>query len=82
MDDEITVSNKTIERAWRQICNEELDKAQKASEAHPSMSYSGNQIHVQAAIRLYGACGWRRCGLRPGYYPDGEDALLFRYGNS
>jgi ribosomal protein S18 acetylase RimI-like enzyme len=31
-----------------------------------------------AAMRLYGACGWRRCGLRPGYYPDGEDAVLFR----
>ena len=32
-----------------------------------------------AAIRLYGACGWVRCGLRPGYYPDGEDAALFRH---
>jgi len=31
------------------------------------------------ALRLYGACGWRRCGLRSGYYPDGEDAALFRY---
>jgi ribosomal protein S18 acetylase RimI-like enzyme len=31
-----------------------------------------------AAIQLYRSCGWRRCGLRPGYYPDGEDALLFR----
>ena len=31
-----------------------------------------------AAIRLYGACGWVRCGLRPGYYPDGEDAVLFQ----
>ena len=30
------------------------------------------------AIRLYGDCGWRQCGRRPGYYPDGEDALLFR----
>jgi ribosomal protein S18 acetylase RimI-like enzyme len=29
------------------------------------------------AIRLYGACGWQRCGLRSGYYPDGEDAALF-----
>jgi ribosomal-protein-alanine N-acetyltransferase len=29
------------------------------------------------AMRLYGACGWERCGLRPGYYPDGEDAALF-----
>lgn len=29
------------------------------------------------AIRLYGACGWKRCGLRSNYYPDGEDALLF-----
>jgi ribosomal protein S18 acetylase RimI-like enzyme len=33
-----------------------------------------------AAIRLYGACGWRRCGLRLGYYPDGEDAVLFHHG--
>ena len=32
-----------------------------------------------AAIRLYGACGWARCGLRPAYYPDGEDAALFRH---
>ncbi len=32
-----------------------------------------------AAIQLYRSCGWRRCGLRPGYYPDGEDALLFRF---
>ena len=31
------------------------------------------------AIRLYGACGWQRCGLRSRYYPDGEDAALFRY---
>jgi ribosomal-protein-alanine N-acetyltransferase len=30
-----------------------------------------------AAIQLYRSCGWRRCGLRGGYYPDGEDALLF-----
>ncbi len=32
-----------------------------------------------AAIRLYGACGWRCCGLRPAYYPDGEDAVLFHH---
>ena len=32
-----------------------------------------------AAIRLYGACGWRRCGLRSAYYPDGEDAVLFHH---
>ncbi|GLH72663.1 ribosomal-protein-alanine acetyltransferase [Geothrix limicola] len=30
------------------------------------------------AIRLYEACGWTLCGRRPGYYPDGEDALLFQ----
>ncbi len=34
------------------------------------------------AIRLYHACGWGRCGLRAGYYPDGEDALLFRWAHS
>jgi ribosomal protein S18 acetylase RimI-like enzyme len=32
-----------------------------------------------AAVRLYSVCGWKRCGLRSGYYPDGEDALLFRW---
>ena len=31
------------------------------------------------AIQLYRSCGWERCGLRAGYYPDGEDALLFRF---
>jgi ribosomal-protein-alanine N-acetyltransferase len=35
-----------------------------------------------AAIQLYRSCGWQRCGLRPGYYPDGEDALLFRFADS
>ena len=33
-----------------------------------------------AAIRLYRACGWEPCGRRPGYYPDGEDAVLYRRG--
>ncbi|MBK7294458.1 MAG: GNAT family N-acetyltransferase [Holophagaceae bacterium] len=36
----------------------------------------------QPAIRLYRACGWERCGLRGGYYPDGEDAALFRFVHS
>jgi len=36
----------------------------------------------QPAIRLYRACGWERCGLRAGYYPDGEDAALFRFVHS
>jgi len=31
------------------------------------------------ALRLYRECGWRQCGFRPEYYPDGEDALLFRW---
>jgi ribosomal protein S18 acetylase RimI-like enzyme len=35
------------------------------------------RVSNAAAIRLYGACGWRRAGRRPRYYPDGEDALLF-----
>ena len=36
------------------------------------------RVSNAAARRLYGACGWRACGLRPGYYPDGEDAALYR----
>jgi ribosomal protein S18 acetylase RimI-like enzyme len=35
-----------------------------------------------AAIGLYRACGWRACGLRPGYYPDGEDAALYQRSES
>ena len=29
------------------------------------------------AQRLYEAAGWRRSGLRPAYYRDGEDAALY-----
>ena len=35
-----------------------------------------------AAIRLYRTCGWEPCGQRSGYYPDGEDAALFRRSTS
>lgn len=34
---------------------------------------SGNQ----AAIALYESLGFEASGLRPGYYPDGEDAMIF-----
>ncbi len=37
------------------------------------------RVSNAAAIQLYRACGWKPCGLRSGYYPDGEDALLFRF---
>ena len=46
------------------------------------------QLHLevrasnQPAMRLYRTCGWERCGLRAGYYPDGEDAALFRRTHS
>ncbi len=36
----------------------------------------------RAAIGLYRACGWVPSGRRGGYYPDGEDALLFRRNHS
>lgn len=36
------------------------------------------RVSNAAAIRLYKACGWEPCGLRPRYYPDGEDAALFQ----
>ena len=32
------------------------------------------------ARQLYRQCGWRPCGERPGYYADGEDAVLFQRG--
>lgn len=31
-----------------------------------------------SAIGLYWACGWKPVGRRPGYYPDGEDAALYK----
>jgi ribosomal protein S18 acetylase RimI-like enzyme len=35
------------------------------------------RVSNRAAIQLYRACGWKPCGLRPRYYPDGEDAALY-----
>jgi ribosomal-protein-alanine N-acetyltransferase len=32
----------------------------------------------EPAVRLYEREGWRRDGRRPGYYPDGSAALLYR----
>lgn len=32
----------------------------------------------RAAIRAYEKCGFQHVGLRPRYYRDGEDAILFR----
>ena len=56
-----------------------LEACQRALEAEGlTQLYLEVRVSNVAAIRLYGACGWRRCGLRPGYYPDGEDAALFR----
>jgi len=36
------------------------------------------RVSNAAAIRLYRACGWEPCGLRPRYYTDGEDAALYQ----
>lgn len=36
------------------------------------------RVSNAAAIQLYRTCGWKPCGRRPGYYPDGEDAALFQ----
>jgi len=56
-----------------------LEACQRDLEAEGlTQLYLEVRVSNVAAIRLYGACGWRRCGLRPGYYPDGEDAALFR----
>jgi len=36
------------------------------------------RVSNHGAIQLYRTCGWKPCGQRPGYYPDGEDAGLFQ----
>ena len=36
------------------------------------------RVSNAAALQLYRTCGWTPCGRRPGYYPDGEDAVLFQ----
>jgi ribosomal-protein-alanine N-acetyltransferase len=38
------------------------------------------RVSNHAAIQLYRACGWKPCGLRTAYYPDGEDAALYQCG--
>ncbi len=35
------------------------------------------RVSNAAAIQLYRTCGWKPCGRRSGYYPDGEDAALY-----
>lgn len=35
------------------------------------------RVSNTAAIQLYRTCGWKPCGRRSGYYPDGEDAALY-----
>jgi ribosomal protein S18 acetylase RimI-like enzyme len=37
------------------------------------------RVANHAAIQLYRTCGWKPCGLRPRYYPDGEDAALYQW---
>jgi ribosomal-protein-alanine N-acetyltransferase len=58
-----------------------LEACQRALEAdgHTHL-YLEVRVSNQAAIQLYRACGWKPCGLRTAYYPDGEDAALFRHG--
>lgn len=36
------------------------------------------RVSNHPAIQLYRTCGWKPCGLRPGYYPNGEDAVLYQ----
>ena len=56
-----------------------LEACQRDLEAEGlTQLYLEVRVSNAAARRLYGACGWKRCGLRSGYYPDGEDALLFQ----
>ena len=35
------------------------------------------RVSNASAIALYRTCGWKPCGLRRGYYADGEDAALY-----
>jgi ribosomal protein S18 acetylase RimI-like enzyme len=62
----------SLGRLLLEACQRDLE-AQRLTQLYLEVRVSN-----APAIRLYGTCGWRRCGLRPGYYPDGEDAALFR----
>lgn len=58
-------------RLLLEACQDELAAA---GMAHLFLEVRPSNAPARA---LYRACGWRPCGTRPGYYPDGEDALLF-----
>ena len=60
-----------------------LEACQRELEAEGLVHlYLEVRVSNVAAIQLYQTCGWERCGLRGGYYPDGEDAALFQRSGS
>jgi ribosomal-protein-alanine N-acetyltransferase len=50
-----------------------------AQEAGAVISYLEVRASNSGAIRLYEQLGYHQNGCRPGYYADGEDAILMQY---
>lgn len=40
------------------------------------------RVSNASAISLYRACGWKPFGRRSNYYPDGEDAVVYKWQES
>lgn len=59
----------------------ELLAACQRALASEGMTHHFLEVRVsnRGAIALYRACGWKPCGHRPAYYPDGEDAALYAW---
>lgn len=81
VEDEIHLANLAVEPSFRQqgiatelmglIFAEGIDRG-------ATCAYLEVRNSNSAAIRLYKKCGFEKIGIRPGYYRDGENAVVMR----
>ncbi len=76
---EAQITNIAVKREFRSrgfgkmLLNELISRA-KAKDAQ-TMTLEV-RVSNTPAIRLYSSFGFRNCGVRPGFYPDGENAYI------
>ena len=77
--DEAHLMNLAVARDWSgrgiglRLCLEQLAEARRRAATDLTLEVRASNT---AAIALYAKLGFTSAGARPGYYPDGEDALI------
>ncbi len=78
-EDSVEIQNVAVHPDWRRhaiarrLVGAVLEEAERTAVGRVWLEV---RRHNHPAIRLYESFGFRESGLRRGYYPDGEDALL------